>query len=282
MRSARLWAALASALLLAAAQPPAGAGSLAASVEVANVAPVVASVTLPATVEPTAGGTTSVSVTIVAEDANGANDIASVRVEVLRPNGATTHVPAAAASLASATGVRGTFTYTFAMQYFDEPALGNSTYKVKVVATDSRGLAGDNLAALAVFNYAELVALNLQAGAIDFGANLEPGSRSAVVPLGVENHGNVRLDVQLNGSDMAHASLNASIPVGRVSYSTESNMSGSRALSAAPATLETFDLERGQGSSKPLHWQLAVPSGSEQWVPSGSYAGTLSVAALKG
>jgi hypothetical protein len=252
------------------------------SVNVANVAPVVVSVTLPgASIDPTAGTTTSVSTTIVVTDANGYNDVSSVTLEVLKPDG-TTHVAASAAAFDSGSLTSATYKKTFAMNFYDAPAAGASTYKVKVVATDSQGAAADNVADLAAFHYAELVALSLGSASVDFGASLDPGDASAIQPLTVQNYGNVQIDVDVSGTALDHATESASLPVSSVAYDTASDMSGSAALSGSASTLSAFDLAKGASSTKDLYLQLTVPTGDDQWVPSGTYSGTLTVAAVSG
>jgi hypothetical protein len=59
-------------------------------------------------------------------------------------------------------------------------------------------------------------------------------------------------------------------------------MSGSSALTGSAATLSSFDLAAGASSSANLYWQLTVPDGSSQWIPSGTYTGTLTVGAVSG
>lgn len=279
--AAAAWAVPGALLLATLALPPAGAQG--SEVNVTNVAPTVVSVTLPGSVTPTAGSTTSTTTTIVVSDLNGYNDISTVTVEVLKPDGATTHIAAAAATLsASLNTTDATYTYSFSMQFYDDPALATSTYKVKVTVTDAGGLSGNNLASLAVFNYAELAALNLGAATLDFGTNLDPASTSAVQTVSVQNYGNVQIDVQLNGTAMNHETEAASIAVGFLNYSLSADMSNKASLTGSPATNATFDLAKGASSSKSLYWQLSVPSGADQWVPSGNYTGTLTLGAVKG
>ncbi|HEV8358979.1 MAG TPA: hypothetical protein VGR28_00845 [Candidatus Thermoplasmatota archaeon] len=269
------------ALLATTALPTAsGTDSL---VNVGNVAPLVVSVTLPgSSVSPTAGSTTAVATTIVVSDANGYNDISSVAVLVLKPDGSTTHVASAAATFDTGSALTATYTYSFNMNFYDDPALTTSTYKVKVTVTDSQGASGTNLASLAVFNYAELAALTLGAASLDMGSSLDPGDTSSAVSLGVTNAGNVQIDAQVSGTDLAHDTESASIDVGNMAYSTASDMSGSAALGSGATTLSSFNLAKGASSSKDLYWQLTVPDGADQWVPSGDYTGTLTVAAVSG
>lgn len=266
---------------VAAAGLPASAGDL--GVDVANSPPVVTSVTLPSTVTPTAGATTSVSTTVVVTDLNGHNDVTSVAVEILKPDSSTTHVASASATRTSASATSATYTRTFTMAYHDAPATGSSTYKVKVTVTDAAGATGTNVADLAVFNYAELAALSLGSETMEFGTDVAPGATSSAVASSVANRGNVRVDVQVSGTALAHDTVaDASIPVSSVAYSTSSDMSGSAALSGSATTLTDFDLATGSSSAKDLHWTISVPSGDSQYVPSGDYTGTLTLGAVAG
>lgn len=253
------------------------------SVIVVNAAPVVTSAALPSTtVLPTSGGTTTVTATIVVTDLNGCNDLSSVVAEVLKPSGAA-HVASASATYVScAAGTAATYTYAFPMRFYDGPAALDAGYKLRVTATDRQAASGTNAASLLAFAYAELAALQLDLGTIDFGASVSPGARSTVLPLGVQNVGNVPVDTQLAGTPLAHASEDASIAVSSVSYSTASDMANAAELGASASTLASFDLATGASSSRSLYWQLAVPSGETQWVPSGVYAGTVTVSAVKG
>lgn len=245
-----------------------------------NVAPIVVDVTLPSTISPLAGTTQSVSSTILVEDLNGCSDIDTVMVTVEDPDGGA-HIAATAATFQSCTlGTTATYTYAFDMNYHDAPALGSNHYKVKVVATDSKGATGNNLLDLALFNFEELVALNVSSGALDFGGPLNPGDQSSIVSLPLTNHGNVAINTELSGTDLAHETEEVSIPASAAAYSDASNMDGSSALTTSPAAL-ALGITPGASSSEPVYWQLSVPSGEDQWVPSGQYTGSLTVSAVK-
>lgn len=273
--------ALPGAVILVAFLPPTWAQG--GELNITNLAPTVVSVTLPSSLTPTAGTTTSASTTVVVSDLNGYNDISSVTVEVLKSDGSTTHIASAAATFVSSVNLTdATYSYAFSMQFYDDAALTTSTYKVKVVVTDAGGLTGNNLASLAVFNYNQLVALNLAAGTLDFGTNLEPASTSATQSASVQNYGNVQIDVQLNGTTLTHESVAASVAVGYLNYSLNSDMSSKSSLTSSPATVSSFDLVKGASSSRLTYYALTVPSGSDQWVPSGNYTGTLTVGAVAG
>ncbi len=227
-------------------------------------------------VNPTPQGTTTVTVTIEAKDLNGYNDISSVSVVVYQPDGTTVHVPAGDASLASGHGVRGTWTYSFGMNYYDTPATDGASYKVVVTATDVQGATADNSASPATFNYTELLSITVDTATIDFGA-IDPGETSDVSAVTVTNQGNVTLDVVVSGTALTYQSN--SIDVSQIDYSLDADFSSATALSTAGQTIDTFDLSAGAGSTKPLYFRLRVPSAENQYLPAGSYEGTISIIA---
>lgn len=251
--------------------------------DVANLAPVILDVSLPLeTYSPTAGSTTSITTTVSVSDENGCADLEWVNVTVLAPDD-TTHVAWSQATKDSCTLTSGTWTHTFEMRYHDDPALGTDHYKIKVRATDSQGASDETLLGnLTRFNYEELAALNLGSSTLDFGADLAPGASSATQSLSVENFGNVQIDAQLNGTNLTHATEPATIHVDELAYSHNSDMSDGDSLTLDPVTNTTFDLAAGSGAAKTLYWQLTVPSGSDQWIPSGTYTGEVTITAVKG
>lgn len=249
--------------------------------DISNVAPVVEDVTLPSsTISPSAGSTTSVTSTILVTDTNGCSDIDTVQVTVWKPD-ETVHIAESAATYEGCTlGVTATYTYQFDMNFHDAPALETDQYKIKVVATDQQGATGDNLLDLALFNFEELVALNVSSGALDYGGPLNPGDESSIVALPVQNHGNVQIDTELSGTDMTHATEDASIAVAASAYSPNDDMTASSPLATTPATFG-LGLAAGADASSPVYWRMTVPSGEDQWVPSGHYTGSLTVSAVK-
>lgn len=266
-------------LAAAAIAPTATAGGKPSHAGLSNHAPVVTEVTLPQNVQPQAGSTADVQTAISVSDANGCADVASVEVTVLKPDNSTVHRATAAATEASCSGSNGKWSYTFQMDYFDAPATGDDTYFVRVTATDSLGASGTSKGK---FHYDELAALGLDRSTFEFGDDLATGSSSDVVDLGVENLGNVRIDADLNGTDLDHESEDASIPVESVHYSHLADMSDDRSLTHTPTTNATFDLDPGQSSVKSLFWQLHVPSAEDRYLPAGDYRGTITVGAVKG
>jgi hypothetical protein len=249
---------------------------------VTNLAPVVTSVTLGSgALTPTAGSTTNLVTTIIVADDNGYNDITGVTVAILRPDGSTVHQAATAATFSSGSGLQATYVKTLTMNYYDPAALLTSTYKVKVEVTDSQGATGNNLLALATFNFGQLAALNA-ASSVDLGSSLAPGEASPIGAMQVSNYGNVQIDAQVSGTAPANSDVEASLPVGSVSYSLNADLSAASPLSISASGVDGFDLGAGAGSARNLYWRMTVPSAEDQYVPAGTYASTVTVTAVAG
>jgi hypothetical protein len=249
---------------------------------IVNLVPTIVSVTLSSSsLTPVAGTTTPLTVTVIAADGNGFNDISSVTVQVLKPDGTTSHIAAGAASFSSGSALQATFARTVNMNYYDAAATGLSTYKVKVIATDSQSATINNVASLATFNFGSLAALNA-ASSLSLGASMNPGDTGSIQSLSVQNYGNSQIDVQASGTALSHGSLSATIPASSITYSLNSDLSSGTALTGSAATLSSFDLAAGSSSSKSLYWRLAVPDGSTQYLPAGTYTGSLTLTAVAG
>lgn len=272
------------AILLLTGMPPALSETLSADVD--NVDPTVLTASLPeSSYAPTAGGTTSITATISVEDLNGCDDIVRVEAQVNDPSNATKIAATDLAGTGSCSAGVASYSYDFDMDYHWDAVLGTDTYKVYVEAEDAAGATSNNvldLGSLLTFNYEELTALNLNTSTLDFGNSIAPGATSEVVHLGVENHGNVQIDTDLSGTNLSHATESAWIDVSQVSYNDANDAGQASALSTSATTVGAFDLAAGSGSSDTLYWWLEAPSGSEQWIPSGTYSGTVTVSAVKG
>ena len=162
-------------------------------------------------------------------------------------------------------------------QFYDDP----TDYNVTLTAYNTTDSSSSNSS---IFTYAELVAFNLGFSTINFGASFAPGTGQGTSNKTetVTNLGNVMIDIIVNGTVMSHASLAPSIPVGSLYYDITSNAMGSEtALSAVATTVSLFDLIKGASSTKDSWWDLHVPAGSAQWVPAGTYSGTITISAVK-
>lgn len=244
---------------------------------ITNVAPTLSSVTIGASFDPTAGTTTSIPVTIIVSDANGCNDISSVTGTVYLNDGTTVHIASASATRTACVALLATYSYAPNMQFYDAAA----TYKVKVLATDAAGATVDNTVSLASFTYNTLTAVNLASATLAFGS-LAPGASGTGQTESVQNYGNVQIDAQISGTDLTLTSPSATIGVANVKWSLSSDMSSSTAMSTTAATISSFDLAKGASSSKSIYVQLVAPSGSAQYVPAGTYSGTVTVTAVSG
>jgi len=269
------------ALLLLVAAPAIQATDITGGV--ANLAPTITSIALSSnSLSPTAGTTTTLTTTIVAADLNGYNDIATVTVTILKPDGSTVHT-SGAASFVSGTGTSATYSRALTMNYYDPAATVQLTgYSVKVEVVDAGSPALSVVSTPILnekFTYAELAALNAPA-TVDTGSNVQPGQSSSIATMAVSNYGNVRIDMQVSGT--APNNGGTTIPVGSIAYSLASNMASSSALTGSGVTMSSFDLSSGAGSSKNTYWQMTIPSGSSQYVKSGTYTSTLTMTALAG
>jgi hypothetical protein len=246
---------------------------------IVNVLPVVTSVTASGSYNPTAGTTTAVPVSTIITDGNGCSDLASVTVAVYTSGDAEVVTPAALSQ--TSCGLAGAATYggNIAMPFH----LAAGTYKVLISAVDQASASVSSLLAGAqTFTWGTLTAMT-SASSFSFAASITPGAATATGQgLSVTNRGNTQMDVAVSGTALTLASPSASIPVSAMSYSVNSDMSSSTALSGTPATLTSFDLGSGASSSKTLYLRLTAPSVDSQYLPAGSYTGTLTVTAAAG
>lgn len=99
--------------------------------------------------------------------------------------------------------------------------------------------------------------VTISPGSISFGA-LRPGSQSGTVEIQVLNAGAWPVRVEATASAMVDAATGASFPADAIHI--EAGASGEPPL-------------LGAGANITLRLRLDVPSGAEQWVPAGAYAG---------
>lgn len=265
-------------LLIVSAAPIVAATDTSATVT--NDVPSVESVSLDASSTPTAGSTTTVALTITVSDGNGYQDIDIVSYTVYKADGTTEHIgSASAASNDDGSGTTQTYGASFQMQFYDDPALGNDTYKVRATAIDLEGAVSSTTDG--TFNYQDLAALSLSDSSVSFGS-LAPGARSSTSTLTVTNHGNVQIDIATNGTEMSNGAGQA-IAGSNLKYDLlATDMLNEIDLTGTPFTNTGFDLAKGPDSSAATYWQVAVPSGSDQYIPADIYTGTLTVSAIAG
>lgn len=272
-RTARV-ALLSTCLVLTSVAPPAAA--IGETITITNIAPtvVVSGVTglTAGALDPTSGTTSTITVTLVVTDLNGASDVTGATAGILKADGTTVHLAQAAATLSSTGATTKTFTKTLAMNYYDAPA----TYKVKVVGTDAASATGDNLVSLTSFTFNSLVAMSAPSTFAVAGSGIAPGSTAAAQSLTVTNAGNAQIDTQVSATDLTFSGN--TIPVGSIAYSLSSDMSASAALTTSATGLSSFDLNYGAGSTKSIYFQVTAPTA----LPPGDYTGTLTVTAVAG
>ncbi|MBW3582864.1 MAG: hypothetical protein KY455_07175 [Euryarchaeota archaeon] len=233
-----------------------------------------------AQVDPVAGGLRAFDIEFEAEDRNNHRDIASGGCSVYQPDGSL-HEELGAV-FRQGDGKRSLWDTSGAIAYHDPPG----TWRVVCHATDNQMAQAHaapqaNNTLEAVFEVRTLAAIEITETAVEFtaGSEMEPGTTTAPTSITVTNLGNVQVDIQVAGTDLAGAQ--ATIPVGRAAYSEDDAMTNASALSTTSTTMSSFDLPPGDGSSKPLWFTLSIPSGDEQFIPAGTYAGTVTVTALE-
>jgi hypothetical protein len=261
---------------------PAASADVVVTASIGNVAPVVVSITLSGAslsggvLAPTAGTTSSITATVVASDTNGGSDISGITVGIIKPDGSTVQIAQAAATLSSTNGLLATYTKTLAMNYYDAPATGGSTYKVKATVTDAGALAATNALTMATFGYSQLVALSAPS---TFALSANAGSSSSATALSVNNYGNMQIDTQVSGTDLTYGGT--TIAVGDITYSLTSGMASPAALTGSAATIGSYDLAPASGAAKDLYFKL-TPTTPANGLPAGDYTGTLTVTAVSG
>jgi hypothetical protein len=121
------------------------------------------------------------------------------------------------------------------------------------------------------------------ASTFSFSASVNPGAATAVGQgIAVTNKGNAQMDTQVSGTALTLGSPSASIAVGNVAYSLSSDMTSPTALTGSAVAISAFDLASGASSAKTLYLQLTAPSAASQYLPAGTYSGTLTVTAVSG
>ena len=255
---------------------------------VTNQAPSVGSLTITGAtggIDLSAGSTAAVDCNATITDSNGYNDVASANA-VIWANTTTEggeadytgHYANASCTLSGGSGTTVNARCTFYLQFY----ANETDWTCKVYAVDNASQSASNNSTVAVN---QLVALDLASATLNFGAALAPGTGQGTSNKTetVTNYGNTQIDIRVNGTVMSHASLVASIAVGNLYYDITSNaMESETALSAVATTVSSFNLAKGAASTKDSWWDLHVPAGSAQWVPAGTYSGTITVSAIAG
>lgn len=224
-------------------------------------------------VSPVPGGSRTVDVEARAQDGNGWRDLSSLSLEVRRPDGSLL-ASVVAQPTSEHSGRTQVYSASFDIAFYEPPG----TYTISADTVDGAGSHGTHSDS---FSYEELLAFALGSNSITFASGaLEPGAVSPTVSVGVTNTGNVALDTQVSGADLAAQGFDASIPADRMKYSSNSTMGGEVALGTTPQTDAAFDLAPGASSSRNAYFDLHVPTGDEQFVPAATYVGSITVGAV--
>lgn len=268
-----------SALLLALGVVPSG-GSVTIVADLVNVAPVITSVSVVSgltsgAVTPAIGGTASIGVSVVVTDNNGASNIDTIQMLLLKPDGTTLQTFSVSNPPDSTGALTATYTArTVTVPFYAAPAAG---YKVRAQATDGNG-AVSNLAAAPATSSSFTVntVLGLSAPtSVDLGSGgLTPGVAGSIQTMTVTNAGNVLLDIAVSSAGLT--SGGNTIPSSAIDVGLNSGLSDAATL-AAQRTLNS-DVAIGAASSTPVYVRLTPPTG----LPSGSYSGSLTATAVQG
>lgn len=264
---------------LAAAIAPATANQMQSEARVTNDAPDVASITFKTRdddsaqpglqIAPEPGIVRRIVVDVAVEDDNGHRDVRAVQVEVRAPGNTSTFVGPFAAKFESGRGRGATYAAGFDLPSWSAAGV----YTVVATIQDAPAARGTGYAS---FEVLESLALGVGSSDISFGT-LSPGAVTSPASVAVSNHGNVAIDLEVSGT--ALASADASIPAGRIRTGLSSGGVTSP-LAIDPMLIPDFDLAPGQDASRLLWFQLHVPSGDEQYVPQGTYRGTIALSAV--
>ncbi|MEM0230890.1 MAG: hypothetical protein QXW00_04155 [Candidatus Woesearchaeota archaeon] len=259
-----------------------------ATVNVTNAPPTVVSVLLddnvtsPAdTIDLVAGGTQLVYCNATVNDTNGYLDITSARAVLYHssstPNAADnneTHYTNNSCTLLAGSGISRPVSCAFNMLYYAT----NGTWTCNVTAFDSDNANGTGIDTA---NVSILVALNISTQVLNYG-NLAPLQESSPVTETITNHGNVQIDLVLNGTDMPCTSVGIITP-----NAQHYNVTGTGTTYATmtplqynPVTETSFNLAKrtdAAESTRATYWKIIPPVGTK-----GICTGNVTIAAVVG
>lgn len=246
---------------------------------------------VPERVVPLAGGAREVTFSFMARDPNGWQDIVRAEVGLYQTDNLTFMRHANVTGVSGGNGASHWFNATFMMWYYEMPtSTQNYTLHIRVVDQKDAW----SKARYAEFEYAELAAISItttdsestldangtgnEDPALGFGSTA-PGESSDTSATLITNTGNVVVDLEVYGTDLVNAE-GYTIPVSSVRYDVDSSLTNESALTHGATVLSDFDLQPGSDSSKAIYWVLRVPTGDEQYVPAGTYAGSVTISAI--
>lgn len=264
----------------------ASAGEVSSSAEVSNEEPANVRVDLsgadedPATpgvqVSPVPGRNMKVNLVAQAEDGNGWQDLRKGELQVFRPDGSPHTNLFDATPDDNGRGKRRDFRGAFELGPHDPPG----EYVVRFFVKDHKE---GKTTGHGVIVYLEMLAMSLDKGAIDLAQEaLAPGATSHGKPAEVRigNAGNVKLDLRVSATALKTPDGAGSIGPDRLRYSRDATMADESPLSVHGFLDDKFDLPPAQ--SRSAYIDLHTPTGEEQYVPAGRYAGSLTFGGVVG
>ncbi len=236
----------------------------------ANDLPFVTSVTFDqSTIMPNLGGTRDVLFSLGVYDSDGYQDITnSVNFTLTGPKGnilpvdnKITLLPGNQTSPSSMS-----FSGKLKMEFYETPG----TYILEAAPVDSMGAIGGK--GNGNYDYSPLLGIQTMEQMAAFGS-VNPGEKSQVSQINIQNIGNVALDVLIAGTDLIGPS-GGIIDVNSFKYQFGSlfNNIDSKTLSETPI-LNEINLVPGINSTEMLNLQITLPVD----IPAGAYSGTLSL-----
>lgn len=276
------------ALVVAAAAHPVHAGTQSRA-KVSNAEPQVVSVLVltdddstqgGAQIDPTAGGLRGFDVEFEVEDRNHHEDLASAGCTTYTPDGSV-HEEVGAV-FRDGQGKRSMWDTSGTIESHDPPGFWRIVCHAydETMVEENRTRGRDNMFE-ATFEVRTLAAIQIRESVVDFtsGGTMDPGTTTTPSSITIENMGNVQVDLEVSGTDLVGDA--ATIAVERVLHALNETMSPGAALSTSGTTVSDFDLAAGEGSTKPLWFTLTIPSGEDQFIPAGTYSGTVTITALQ-
>jgi hypothetical protein len=221
------------------------------------------------TVTPVPGSLKRVSITAIVSDRNGVDDIDTVIAGIT--GGPYNNTPVSMGQSKVIDAFTAEYSGWHDLFFYEPPG----QYSVTVTATDSKGGQGSRTEN---FEYLSLVAIELDASAVDFGTGMPGADKSVTGDLDIattalptiRNIGNVRLDTEISGTDLTGA---GTIPVANVR--TRPDASGFIALSQSP---QMFDTNLAPNATSNIDFILSVPSPMEK----GMYQGSIIITGVSG
>lgn len=246
--------------------------------------------------DPVAGDVRTVYVCVEASDPNGYNDLCDEgetsasdlrRFSVTDAAGASisdvshdkTNVDLACAT-GSGTGVA--LIGSFEMEYWRPAGLASSSsaYIAEIEITDILAAAAS---ANETFDYTALTSLDAsEVTSISLGGALAPGAIGSDATANIYNKGNTVFTIYVAGANLTGSSRSQSVDVANlkwatsasVEYGTKTALGATGASTGLEAPAETAD----GTTARSLYFQLGAPSGTNQWIPADTYAGTVTFA----